>query len=30
MKIELTDEWQDPFLWINPKTGKTLRVDQIA
>lgn len=29
MKIELTDDWHDPFLWIDPKTKNPIRLDAI-
>jgi hypothetical protein len=29
VKIELTDEWRDPFLWMDPKTHGPVRVDDI-
>jgi hypothetical protein len=29
VKIELTDDWKDPFLWIDPKTGAPVKVDQV-
>jgi len=29
VKIELTDDWRDPFLWINPKTKSPVRVDEV-
>jgi len=29
VKIELSDDWHDPFLWIDPKTKGPVRVDEI-
>ena len=29
VKIELTDRWDDPFLWIDPKTHGPVRLDEI-
>ena len=29
VKIQLTDQWVDPFLWIDPKTGEPVRIDEI-
>gem|GEM_PF-2286480 len=30
VKIELTDNWEDPELWINPRTRNTVKVDEIT
>jgi hypothetical protein len=30
MRIELTDDWQDPFLWIDPKTKAPIKVDEVT
>jgi len=27
--IELTDRWDDPFLWIDPRTHRPVRVDDV-
>jgi hypothetical protein len=29
VKIELIDDWRDPFLWIDPKKKTPLRIDEI-
>jgi hypothetical protein len=29
VKIELTDDWHDPFLWTDPKTKNPIRIDEI-
>jgi RNA polymerase subunit RPABC4/transcription elongation factor Spt4 len=29
VKIELTDRWEDPFLWIDPDTHGAVRVDEV-
>ena len=29
VKIELTDRWDDPFLWIDPKTHSPVRLDEV-
>ncbi len=29
VKIELTDDWEDPFLWIDPKTGGPVKLDEV-
>lgn len=29
VKIELTDDWKDPFLWIDPKTHGPVNLDQV-
>jgi len=30
VKIELTDNWEDPELWINPRTRNTVKLDEIT
>ena len=29
VKIQLTDEWTDPFLWIDPKTHEPVRIEEV-
>ena len=29
VKIQLTEAWRDPFLWIDPKTHGPVRLDEI-
>jgi hypothetical protein len=29
MKIELTDHWEDPTIWINPKTHAPVKLDEV-
>ena len=29
VNIELTDHWEDPFLWINPRTHRPVRIDEV-
>lgn len=29
VNIELTDHWEDPFVWINPRTHMPVRLDEI-
>jgi hypothetical protein len=29
VKIELTDDWEDPFLWLDPRTHNPVRVDEV-
>jgi hypothetical protein len=30
VKIELTDKWDDPFLWLDPKTHNPIRLDEVG
>lgn len=29
VKVELTDRWEDPYLWIDPKTHRPVRIDDV-
>jgi hypothetical protein len=29
VKIELTDVWDDPCLWIDPETHRPVRIDEV-
>lgn len=29
VKIELTDRWDDPFIWIDPKTHSPVKLDEV-
>jgi len=29
VKVELTDRWEDPYLWIDPSTHQPVRVDEV-
>ena len=29
VKIELTDRWEDPLIWLDPKTHRPVRLDAI-
>jgi len=28
VKIELTDRWEDPYLWIDPRTHRPVKLDE--
>jgi hypothetical protein len=30
VNIELTDDWEDPFVWVDPRTHRPVRIDEVS